>query len=88
MTAQEARSWIDRVTPGNWITIGIVVCGVIATMSVTGFQSEEDRVQVRQNTKDIQEIKGDYKVIIERLNQSKENDARIEKKLDEILRDR
>lgn len=88
MTAKEAKSWLDNLTPGNWITIIIILAAWLGNYAVNAYQSAEAERGVKQNTKDIQDLKGDYKVIIERLNQSKETDARMEKKLDEILMER
>lgn len=86
MTTKEAKSWIESLTPGNWITIVIVISGLIGNYAVSA-SAEADMVGKR-NAEDIQDLRSDYKVIIERLNQQKETSQRIEKKLDQIIMER
>lgn len=88
MTTKEAKSWIERLTPGNWITIVIVISGLIGNYAVSAYQTAEADMVGKRNAEDIQDLRSDYKVIIERLNQQKETSQRIEKKLDQIIMER
>lgn len=85
MTRTEAKSWIDKLTPGNWVTIILVCVGFAGNYAVVGQKAEENRSGVRENQRNIQQIKEDYRAIMEKLDHAEKNDERIEKKLDRLL---
>lgn len=88
-------TWIRRLTPSNWITIIVVIVGMISTYAVSGYQVSENRKGVVEN-KDaiydnsikIQELKSnqsaDYRLIIQMLKSQNDKIEEVNKKLDKL----
>lgn len=86
---------LRSLTPGNWITIVLVVISIIANYAVSGYQVSENRTGVIENKKSIdintnkiQELQinssANGKIIIQMLQSQDQKIEELNKKLDKL----